>query len=160
MGKNILRFVAIMLTAVAMAGGFAHLLALPNKVTLGQEEYWTVQQIYRGWALLGLPIFGALAATSVLALLERRRPKVFLLTLAAALCIGMALVSFFLYTFPANQATASWTMLPDNWEVLRQQWEYSHAAGALLYFVALGALTLSLLVDRRRRNSYRIYHLT
>jgi hypothetical protein len=41
-----------------------------------------------------------------------------------------------------------WTTLPANWETLRRQWEYSHAVGASLYFVALSALTLSLLVGR------------
>lgn len=146
---NALRFFSVMLSAVAMAGGFAHLLALPNKMPLEIDEYRTVQQIYRGWALLGVPIFGALATTLVLALMERRRPKVCALTLAAALCISISLGIFFLFTFPANQETANWTILPDNWQALRQQWEYSHAVGALLYFAALGTLTLSLLVDRR-----------
>jgi hypothetical protein len=149
MGRNTLRLVAVLLTAVAMAGGFAHLMAMPNKLPLGPVDYWTVQQIYRGWALLGVPIFAALGSTATLAVLERRRPRVFALTLTAALCIGIALVLFFVFTFPANQQTMNWTVRPENWEALRTQWEYSHAAGALLYFFALGALTLSLLVDRR-----------
>jgi hypothetical protein len=39
-------------------------------------------------------------------------------------------------------------MLPENWQELRRQWEYSHATGAGLYFIALITLTLSLLVER------------
>src|SRR5512145_1452610 len=50
---NILRFVALLFTALALAPGLAHLLELPNKMTLSREEYLTVQQIYRGWAWLG-----------------------------------------------------------------------------------------------------------
>jgi hypothetical protein len=56
---------------------------------------------------------------------------------------------FFIVTFPANKATQNWTMLPQGWETLRQQWEYSHATGALLYFVALTMLALSVIYERR-----------
>jgi hypothetical protein len=59
-------------------------------------------------------------------------------------------VIFYLFTFPANQATGNWTNLPENWQELRRQWEYSHAVSACLYFVALAALTLSVLVERQQ----------
>lgn len=149
MTRNTLRFISIMLLALALGGGLAHLFELPGKMALSRDDYLTVQQIYRGWALLGIPIFGALVATLWLAALERRRRRVFGLTLAAALCVAASLVVFFAFTFPANQATENWTMLPENWDALRGRWEYSHAVGALLYYVALGALTLSLLVEGR-----------
>ena len=148
MSLTALRFVAVMLTAVAMAAGFAHLLELPNKLPLSREDYLTVQQIYRGWALLGVVVVGALVATVLLAIRLRGRGPDFHLTLAAALCIAASLVIFFVFTYPANQQTRNWTTLPAEWETLRRQWEYSHAVGAGLDFVALGALTLSLLVRR------------
>jgi hypothetical protein len=138
-----LQLVAILLVAIAMAGGWAHLFALANKMALSREDYLTVQQIYRGWALLGIPIFGALASACVLAWLERGSGKPFYLTLLAAACIAASLAVFFSFTFPANQATENWTRLPDGWESFRRQWEYSHAAGAILYFVALASLVSS-----------------
>lgn len=143
-----LRFIAVLSTAVAMAAGFAHLLELPNKMTLTREEYLTVQQIYRGWALLGVVIVGALVTTGAVAVLVRDRPSEFYLTVTAAVCIALSLVVFFLFTYPTNQQTRNWTTLSDNWEALRGQWEYSHAVGAGLYFLALSSLTLSLLVGR------------
>jgi hypothetical protein len=149
MTLNVLRFASVMLTAVAMAAGFAHLLELPNKIRLSREDYLRVQQIYRGWALLGIVVTGALVCTVVLALQVRHRPAEFYLTIAAASCIALSLVVFFLFTFPANQQTANWTVLPDNWQELRQHWEYSHAVGAGLYFLALTLLTRSLLVGRQ-----------
>jgi hypothetical protein len=149
MSLSILRFIAVLSTAVAMAAGFAHLLELPNKMSLGREDYLTVQQIYRGWALLGVVVVSALVTTGLVAMLVRARPPEFYLTLTAAICIALSLVVFFLFTYPANQQTQNWTTLPDSWETLRRQWEYSHAVGAGLYFVALSALTLSLLVGRR-----------
>ena len=66
MTLNVLRFASVMLTAVAMAAGYAHLLELPNKIGLSREDYLTVQQIYRGWALLGIVVVGALVSTTAL----------------------------------------------------------------------------------------------
>ncbi len=44
-------FIAILFAALA---AMAHLLELPNKIGLSREDYFTVQAIYRGWALLGV----------------------------------------------------------------------------------------------------------
>jgi len=146
---NVLRFASVMLTAVAMAAAFAHLLELPNKIGLSREAYLTVQQIYRGWALLGIVVVGALVSTTALALQVRGTPAEFYLTVAAALCIALSLLVFFVFTFPTNRHTSNWTVLPENWQELRRRWEYSHAVGAGLYFLALSLLTLSLLVGRK-----------
>jgi mannose/fructose/N-acetylgalactosamine-specific phosphotransferase system component IID len=148
MSLSVLRFLAVLFTAVAMAAGFAHLLELPNKMPLSREQYLTVQQIYRGWALLGIVVVGALVTTVMVAVRVRDRPLEFYLTLAAALCVALSLVVFFLFTYPANRQTQNWTTLPEKWETLRRQWEYSHAVAAGLYFVALSSLTASLLVGR------------
>jgi hypothetical protein len=148
MTLNVVRFISVMLTAVAMAGGFAHLLELPHKIKLSREDYLTVQQIYRGWALLGIAIVCDLVSTLVLTVMVRESHRIFYLTLTATLCIALSLVVFFMFTYPANQQTLNWTMLPENWQELRRHWEYSHAVGAGLYFVALMTLILSLLVGR------------
>ncbi len=143
-----LQFAAVLLTAVTMAAGFAHLLELPNKISLGRDEYLIVQQIYRGWALLGIAVVGALVTTTIVAVLLRGHGAEFYLTVIAAACIALGLAVFFSFTYPANQATRNWTMLPADWESLRRRWEYSHAVGAALSFLALSALTLSLLARR------------
>jgi hypothetical protein len=145
---NTFRFLSVLFTAVSMSAAFAHLFELPNKINLPREDYLTVQQIYRGWALLGIVVIGALVSTLVLTVMVRDNYKMFYLTLTATICIALSLVVFFMFTYPANQQTLNWTMLPENWEELRRQWEYSHATGAGLYFVALIALPLSLLVER------------
>lgn len=144
-----LQFIAILFVAVAMAGGWAHLLELPNKMGLSREEYLTVQQIYQGWALLGIAVVGALLSTAALAVLQRGEGAPFYFALVATLCIALSLAVFFSFTFPANKATQNWTVLPEGWEALRRQWEYSHATGAFLYFVALASLVLSVVSGRR-----------
>jgi len=150
MGLRAARFISLLFTAVALGAALAHLLALPNKIHLSREEYLTVQQVYRGWALLGIVDIGALLSTLVLAILSRRIRRSFIPTVLAWLCIAVALALFFAFTYPANQQTNNWTALPDNWQDLRRQWEYSHAAGACLYLVAFSLLTLSLLRDEVR----------
>jgi hypothetical protein len=140
------RFLSLLFTSVALSAGLAHLFALPNKIQFSREDYLVAQQIYRGWALLGIAIFGALLFTLILTIAVRHVPKVFELTLTALVCIAASLVVFFLFTYPANEVTRNWTVLPDGWRALRAQWEYSHAAGAGLYLIAMMALIWSLLV--------------
>ena len=149
MGLNTVYFLALVLTALALAPGGAHLFALPNKIGLEQQSYFIVQGIYRGWALLGIVLIGALIANLVLAILLRGRRAPFWFALAGFVLVGATLAIFFTWTFPANQATANWTVAPDNWRALRTQWEYSHAVNAVLTFFALCAVTLSVLVRDR-----------
>jgi hypothetical protein len=147
---KLLQWAAVMCLAISMAGGWAHLMSMPAKMRMSREDYFVAQQVYQGWALLGIPIFAALGATAALALLQRHARGADCLSLAAALCIAASLVIFFIFTFPANQATQNWTTLPPDWEPLRRQWEYSHAAGAVLYFIAMGLLIASILSTRDR----------
>ncbi|HET7275182.1 MAG TPA: hypothetical protein VFI91_08360 [Longimicrobiaceae bacterium] len=149
---KILQVAAVLLLAIAMAGGWAHLMELPNKMALGREDYLTVQQIYRGWALLGFVIFGALIAIVAIAVLRRGEGAPFYFAVVAAACIVISLLVFFSMTFPTNQVTQNWTVLPGNWEILRRKWEYSHATGAILYLIAMASLTLSIITGERRRN--------
>jgi hypothetical protein len=142
---TVARFVSLLCAALALGPALAHLLELPNKIGLSRDDYLTVQQIYRGWALLGIVIFGALISTLVLAVFVRKRPKEFALALVAFLCIAGTQAIFWTYTFPANQLTSNWTVLPDNWMLLRTQWEYSHAASAGLNLIAVIALILAVL---------------
>ena len=48
-GYDIIFFIALLATALALAAALAHVLALPNKINLPEREYFIVQQAYRGW---------------------------------------------------------------------------------------------------------------
>jgi hypothetical protein len=143
--SDTLRFMSLLFTALALAPAMAHLLELPHKIHLSREEYLTVQQIYRGWSLLGIVVIGALLSTFILTISVRNQRTAFILTLVAFLCMAAAQGVFWTYTYPANQATNNWTVLPANWQTLRTQWEYSHATGAGLNLIALITLILSVL---------------
>jgi hypothetical protein len=133
----LLRFLAIVVTAVAPIPGVGHLFAMPNTLPMSAEDYFTTQQIYRGWALFAIALFGAVAANLVLGSgAVAQRPER-LAGFGAAAPILATRAIFFAWTFPANQATGTWTVIPQNWEALRRQWEYSHAVNAALTFLAL-----------------------
>lgn len=145
---KIFQFLAVTLTALALVPSGAHLLALPNKIALLQDTYYVVQHSYRGWALLGAVLIAALIANGALALLVRNQPAPFWLAVLGCGAVAATLAIFFVWIYPANQLTANWTTVPDSWESLRRQWEYGHAANAILTFAGLCAVTCSVLCYR------------
>jgi len=148
MALRIVQFLAVVLTALALVPAGAHLFALPNKIGLAADQYFIAQNIYRGWSLLGFVWGATLLVNLVLAVMQRGRRAPFRWALLACLCSVAAFVIFFVWTFPANQATSNWTSIPPDWEALRRQWEYSHAINALVLLAALCAVTLSVLTSR------------
>jgi uncharacterized membrane protein YkvI len=148
-------FITLFFVALALGPALAHLLELPNKINLARDDYQTVQQIYRGWALLGVVVAGALLSTLALSVTVRRERKAFVFALVAFLCIVGTQVVFWTYTYPTNEATNNWTMLPENWQELRRQWEYSHATSAGLNLLALVAVILSVLAREDRNEQGR-----
>ncbi len=139
-----LQLVAVMLIGLELAPTGAHFFEMWNKIGLTQQQYFTVQQLYRGWAWFGIVLIAAIIANLSAAILlwhRRQRPWP---SLVASLLIACTLLVFFVWTDPANQATDNWTMIPADWRMLRRQWELSHAVNAVLTFVALGFAAASL----------------
>ena len=60
MSTNAVRFMSLLFTAFVTGASLAHLLELPNKIKLPGPDYLVVQQIYRGWASLGILVAGAI----------------------------------------------------------------------------------------------------
>ena len=145
MALRVIQFLAIILTALALVPSGAHLAALPNKIGMTQAAYFVAQQVYAGWALFGIVLFGALAANLAHTIVLRRLGRSFGYALASFLFIAANLVIFFVWTFPINQATSNWTVVSTNWNELRSQWEYSHAANAVVTFAALICVVIAVL---------------
>lgn len=143
MALKVAQFLALFFVALALVPAGAHLAALPGKIGLAKEQYFTVQAIYQGWAVFGIAQMGAVLATAALAWLSRHAPLPFAAALVACGLVAVTLLLFFAFVFPANQATQNWTTMPDNWEALRQQWEYGHAFNAGLTLLAFIAAALS-----------------
>src|SRR6266850_7985167 len=96
----------------------AHVFELPTKMGLSRDQYFVVQQIYRGWDKFGLLLVVQFVALLAAAYLTRREPRVMVPTVLAILFVSAAHVLFWVYTYPANVATANWTVQTDNWERL------------------------------------------
>jgi hypothetical protein len=90
-------------------------------------------------------IFGALGSTLALVVMLRGERGPMLWVAAAFLCILAAQAIFWSFTYPANAATDNWTRIPENWQALRAQWEYSHAASAGFNLMAVLAMAMSAL---------------
>lgn len=147
---KLVQFIAILLMALSLVPGGAHLIELPNKMALDRDAYMTVQGIYRGWALAGVVLFAALASTLWLAIRSRAQRMPMTLAAVAFALLLITLISFFVWVYPVNQATAQWTVVTDDFEPLRRQWEYTHAVNAVLTLLALAATVAASLAWRHR----------
>lgn len=149
MWVKILSLTSIISVTITFASGFAHLLEANTKMRLSKDEYLTVQQIYRGWALLGIVVFIALISTLLLSIQTRHQPY-FLLNLLSFICILATLIIFFIFTFPVNQQTKNWAFLPHNWLQLRNRWEFSHITNTILSFIGLLMLIIPLVFKNNK----------
>ena len=145
-------FVALLASTVALGGALAHAFELPNKIGLGRDAYFVVQAIYSGWNRLAFVLAAQLAGMLAVIILYRAEPRVFWPACLALGGLVGAQAVFWIWTFPANQATENWTRQPADWEPLRAQWEYSHLAGAGFQFLAMAALIIAVL---RRNPTFR-----
>jgi hypothetical protein len=145
---RIVQFLAIVLTALSLVPGGAHLFELLNKINLTAEQYFVVQGIYRGWNLFAFVLIPAVIVNFVLAVMVRAHAFASAMAFLAGACMIATLVIFFIWVEPANRATDYWTTVPANWESLRRQWEYGHAVNAVVTFVAFCSVTLAALASR------------
>lgn len=148
---RICRFTSIYLTALTLSLTFCHLLETPRKMQYGEALYMAVQHsLYLYFAWVGaFAEVGAVVFLVVLSVLLRNRRAAFYVTLAATLCFAAGLAVWVAVVSPANAQMAQWSSvpLPPNWTDVRRQWEFGHAASAVLNLVGFGALVFSVVVD-------------
>jgi len=145
---KVAQFLALIFTALALVPSGAHLFAMPNKIDLAEVDYFVAQNVYRGWDLLGIVLLGAILTNLALAIVLRAQRTPFLLALVTLIAQLATLAIFFAFVFPTNLATRNWTVIPDNWEQLRWQWEMDHAVNAVIAFAGFCALATSVLTTR------------
>jgi hypothetical protein len=141
--ESLAQLLALVLTAIALVPGAAHVLELPNKLPLQRDQYLTVQRVYRGWSRLGFVVIAALLATMWMAVIADDSSEI--PATLAFIAILMTQLVFWIYTYPVNRRTHNWTEAPEDWEQLRDRWEISHAANALLSFIAFICVAVAIL---------------
>lgn len=138
-----LQFLAVLFTALSLVPAGAHLMEIAGKLELGQADYITVQQLYRGWNISGIFLAGALIFGAWLAFVSRTQAAPLWWAVIGTVLMAITLVSFFIQIYPVNQTTENWTLAPENWEALRTRWEYTHAVDAVLTLGAFVAMLLA-----------------
>lgn len=148
------RFVTLMLTALSLGMAFGHLMEMPARRNYTPALWSRVTNIEGTYRLFGPPVGasiegGALITAVVLSIFVRKRRPAFTPTLVGAAFTAAAQVAWWLFVFPVNSRMVNWTpeSLPANFTELRDQWEHTHAARAILQIVGLGSLVLSVLAE-------------
>ena len=142
---RVVSFVSLFFMGLAMYPYITHLLAMPGKLGMSEQEYFIAQQTDVTWPYSGILVFPALVSTIILSILARANSRVFRFALGSVFCIGVSLVVFFMFAWPASQVTNEWTVGSPYWEILRTQWEYSQAFIAFLYAFADILIVFSLI---------------
>jgi hypothetical protein len=151
---KIWRFATLMPTALSAGMALCHLMEMPARQNYAPAPWSRVTNIEGTYRLFGPPVGasiegGALSTAVVLSILVRKRRPAFALTQVGVACMAAAQVAWWLFVFPVNSRMVNWTpeSLPANFEELRDQWEYTYAARAILQIFGLGALVLSVLAE-------------
>lgn len=153
MSLRALRFITLMLAALGMTMGAAHVLELPPKMQYDGEMYAAVTStLYRFYGIVGgaIQVAASLAAIA-LTFAVRARPA-FRLTLYGTLCLVLSLGLWFTLVQPVN---AEWfqvwqttpELAPEAYLRLRERWEYGHVAAFVAWFGGVSLLVRSVLVE-------------
>ena len=142
--RELVPFLAVLFCSFALMPSGAHALELASKMHMSERDYMTVQNVYRGWALAGSVVIVALVFTAWFAMMTHSRTA-FWLASGAFLCLIGTQAVFWLFTYPINTRTENWSKPPDDFEHARRQWEFSHAASAVLNLAALTLIILAVI---------------
>ncbi len=148
---KILRFITLLFVALSMAMAFCHLLQLPPRMSYDAEMWRSTQSMYQ---YFGPPVGaiiegGAWVLAVILAFAVRRHYPAYRWTLLCAICMVAAQAAWWLFVNPVNEVMVHWTVatMPPDWTAYRQQWEFTHAARAILQIIGFSALVISTLVE-------------
>ena len=145
-------FATLMLAALGMTMGAAHVLELPAKMRYDPHTYALVNStLYPLFASVGgtLQVL-AIVASLCLAVRVRTEGAVFRPTLFGALCLVLSLGLWFVLVQPVNSewarlAVAASATVADAYGRLRSTWEYGHVAACAVWFLGVGVLVHSAL---------------
>ncbi|MGH3886646.1 MAG: hypothetical protein ACRDSZ_08750 [Pseudonocardiaceae bacterium] len=158
------RFITLLLAALGLTLGAAHVLELPPKMQYDGEMYAAVTStLYRLFGSVGAIIqMGAMLTAIVLTFMVRGSPA-FRLTLLGALGLVLSLVLWGALVAPVN---AEWFRVMESAPAsvaeaylrLRSRWEYGHVAAFAAWLIGFGLLVSSVLVETRPARSATVRH--
>jgi hypothetical protein len=144
-------FIALTLTALTLGLAFAHVLELRPKLGYDPALYLILHRtLYGGFGTIGGAIdVGAVLPSLVLVYVVRGRPLAFRWATGGAVALISAHVAWWLWVNPANIAMRQLPL--DNpradWQLLRDQWEYTDLARFFVQLAAFLSQLTSVLVE-------------
>lgn len=151
--------IAIIVSGLSAGLSLSHVLEIPGKHRLTQMEFVHVQHNFYG----GYAIFGAIAWVfcSVAGLIAgfafykiNKSLAVYYFIASGGFIICLIIFAFFLNKY--NQMIASWsTIIPADWETIRNHWELCHTVVFVISAVSFIAFTLAYGVIK----SNRFFHI-
>jgi hypothetical protein len=143
------RFITLLLAALGLTMGAAHVLELPQKMGYDAQMYAAVNTtLYRQFAIVGAVwTVGSIVAAGMLSFIVRARPS-FHLTLAGTVCLALSFGLWLVLVAPVNAEVARVLQsapdtVPSVWMRLRERWEYGHVAAFLAWLTGFSLLLLS-----------------
>jgi hypothetical protein len=142
------QIVAIALIGAAMAPTLGGALSLSASLQLQPADYLMTQRADHSAVLVGVLGLLALAGAGVHSFLVRGNAAAFAWSIVAVAGLAAAQIVFWAVAFPALAHTQNWTVAPENFEGIRQQWEYAQAAAGVLSFGSLLAVARAIEASR------------
>jgi len=157
-----LQILAAVLVGLSAAMGLAHVLELPGKLRLSEEQYRLVQPIYYPGFTIGgfFGEFGGMLATAALVAVTPFPSPAFWPTVGAFVAFAAMHGVYWLVTHPVNKfwladqpvrgagraffAAGGAARAHGDWRNLRDRWELSHVIRAALALIALSLLFLAM----------------
>jgi hypothetical protein len=156
MTPSTLRFPTLLLAALGLAPGAAHVLELPIKMQYPPDLYASVTStLYALFGSVGAVIQVAAVLFAFLNAYLVRGTATFRMALSGALGLGLSLVLWGALVAPVNSAWAdALNTTPQSvasiYAQLRPRWEYGHVAAFVAWLAGYCLLQLSVLRDARR----------
>lgn len=150
--KNFIRFLAVLFAAISLSTLVGQFFEWPAKISLSKDEYKLAQQVYYDVSWIYFSEIAAFVLTLILLIIERKKKRTFVLLLISLILFVIGIAIFFIFTLPPDIATSDWSIFPDNWESLRDEWEYSNVWRALVNLIGFSFLVLAIL---KNRNYYK-----
>src|SRR5262249_15830137 len=157
-----LQTLTILFAAIGMALSLAHALEFPGKRRLDRDAYLKVQAIYYpGFTVGGVFEPAAMIAAFALLLCTPLGTTAFWLTLIAFISLVLAHAIYWAVTHPVNKVwlkdeklgraggrffAAGARTVEGDWMALRERWEWSHVARAVLAMLSLAALVIAVIL--------------
>ena len=151
---SFLRFWAVLtalVAALSLGPSFAHVLESVPRMTVWSPELWRETTVFNGqfqlFATVGAPLdISAITLPAVLAFLLRGQRRAMWLAIATAVLFALSLALWATIVAPANAVLATWTPgpVPDDFEAIRDRWEYGHMCVAAAKAVGVAMLAAAL----------------